>query len=233
MQLFYTPNLTNELYDLSEEESKHCSQVLRLKTGDIIHCTDGEGRIFESEIIETNKKRTVINCKRLIRSFEKNKSPLHIAIAPVKNSDRFEWFLEKAVEIGIDEITPVICEHSERKTVNLERSSKIIISAMKQSLKAWLPKINPPVKFNDFVNFSKSDSKFIAYCELDDIALLKDVCNKNNAAVVLIGPEGDFSKNEFEYAVNKGFTPVSLGKSRLRTETAGVFVCSIFNMINQ
>lgn len=233
MQLFYTPGITDQPYDLNEEESRHCSQVLRQKVGDRIFCTDGEGNIFESEIIETGKRKTTIQIIGLHVKEEENKYYLQIAIAPTKNSERFEWFLEKAVEIGIHEITPLLCEHSERKTLNNDRSDKIIISAMKQSLKSRIPKLNKPVKFTDFIIHSSSASKFIAYCGMDDVPLLKDIYTKNTDAVVLIGPEGDFSINEVKLAEKNGFIPVSLGSSRLRTETAGVFTSSIINIINQ
>ncbi len=233
MQLFYTPGLANQTYELSEEESRHCSQVLRLKTGDRIFCTNGEGKIYQAEINETGKKKTTINIIELYREDGKKNFYLHIAIAPTKNSDRYEWFLEKAVEIGVDEITPLICDHSERKTVNHDRSNKIVISAMKQSLKSWLPKLNHPLNFNDFVTSNNDIEKYIAYCGKEKATLLKDIYRKNSNVLVLIGPEGDFSYTEAEFAENNGFAYVSLGDSRLRTETAGVFVCSMINIINQ
>jgi 16S rRNA (uracil1498-N3)-methyltransferase len=233
MQLFYTPGLTNELFQLSDEEARHCSQVLRLKIGDRLYSTDGEGHLFESEIKEINKKHTLIGNTKVIETITKNRFQLHIAIAPTKNAERFEWFLEKAVEIGIDEITPLICEHSERKTVNIDRCNKILISAMKQSLKKWRPIIHQPIKFKEFVSEKTSGMKFIAYCNNETTSHLKDIYTKNADAIVLIGPEGDFSASEVERSINNGFEPVSLGKSRLRTETAGVFACSIINIINE
>jgi len=233
MQLFYTPGLTNELYQLADEEARHCSQVLRLKIGDRLYSTDGEGQLFESEIIEINKKHSLIGNTKVIETTTKNKFQLHIAIAPTKNAERFEWFLEKAVEIGIDEITPLICEHSERKTVNIDRCNKILVSAMKQSLKTWLPTLNPPIKFSEFVSKKASGSKYIAYCSTAKTFHLKDIYTKDSNAFVLIGPEGDFSVKEVELSIKNGFESVSLGKSRLRTETAGVFACSIINIINE
>jgi 16S rRNA (uracil1498-N3)-methyltransferase len=233
MQLFYTPGLTNESYQLADEEARHCSQVLRLKIGDRLFSTDGYGHLFESEITEINKKHTLIGNTKVVETLIKNKFQLHIAIAPTKNSDRFEWFLEKAVEIGIDEITPLICEHSERKNVNIDRCNKILVSAMKQSLKTWLPTLNPPIKFSEFVDDKTSGLKFIAYCNTEQTTHLKDIYTENADAVVLIGPEGDFSAKEVELSIKNGFVPVSLGKSRLRTETAGVFACSIINITNE
>jgi 16S rRNA (uracil1498-N3)-methyltransferase len=155
-----------------------------------------------------------------------------MAVAPTKNIDRFEWFLEKATEIGVDEITPLFCEHSEREIVKLQRLEKVLVSAMKQSLKAWLPILHPPVKFNEFVSKERKGQKFIGYCETGIESALSTIYIPGNDTVILIGPEGDFSKHEVDHATKSGFLPVSLGSSRLRTETAGIVACHSIGILN-
>ena len=245
MNLFYAPDLAGDLYTLSEEESRHCLKVLRLGQGDVIHITDGEGKLFEARIAAISGKfcqvmltsdilhgdsgqSTVENLKF---SYGKRNYRLHIAIAPTKNIDRFEWFLEKATEIGIDEITPVICEHSERRQLRSDRLEKVITAAMKQSLKAYHPKLNEPIAFKKFVDTSAGEQKFIAYIT-DDTPMLQQNCQAGKDTTVLVGPEGDFSKEEVETALNAGFRVVSLGASRLRTETAGLVACHTIYLKN-
>jgi len=157
---------------------------------------------------------------------------LHMAVAPTKNTARFEWFLEKATEIGVDEITPLICEHSERVQIRIDRLQKIILSAAKQSLKTYLPVLNEPVKFDDFIRLNLTGSRFVAYVEEHQPIHLK-TAYQNGDCTILIGPEGDFSKKEMEAAFKKGFNPVSLGPSRLRTETAAIVACHIINIANE
>ena len=222
MQLFYCPELLNDASFLSNEESYHCFKVLRKNVGDHIHLIDGVGGFYEAKITIASQKKVIFN---VIKKWNQPKRPysLHIAIAPTKNNDRFEWFLEKATEIGIDKVTPIICEHSERKTIKYERMEKIILSAAKQSLKSKLPKINKVTSFNDFMNKNHSTHCFIAHCLPNQKKKLKN--EVVSESTILIGPEGDFSTLEVEFALKNNFIPISLGSSRLRTETAGVIAC--------
>jgi 16S rRNA (uracil1498-N3)-methyltransferase len=224
MQLFYNSELTatSQQFTFDKTESRHIVRVLRKKENDKIFITNGKGKLFTSEILIANDKKCLV---KIIRT-EAFKKPwsyyLHIAIAPTKLNDRFEWFLEKATEIGIDEITPIICEHSERKVVKLERLEKIIQSAAKQSLKYHFPKLNEPVTFNQFINSNFDGQLFIAHCEETAKKSLKTALKPKLNTIVLIGPEGDFSTKEIMQSLEHNFIPVSLGESRLRTETAGI-----------
>ena len=226
MQLFYNPNIngTDSTFVFDKEESKHIIKVLRKKESDILHVTNGLGFLFTTEItIASDTKCTV-----KINSFEKQKTPkfnLHLAVAPTKMNERYEWFLEKATEIGIQEITPIICEHSERKVIKTDRFQKILESAMKQSLHYYLPKLNEPISFKDFVKQKHSGQLFIAHCEETDKKSLKNELKSNEDITILIGPEGDFSVKEIQLAIDNKFIPVSLGATRLRTETAAVVAC--------
>ena len=228
MQLFYNPdiNLSTNIFSFDKNESRHIIKVLRKKEKDQLQITNGQGLLFTSQIISDNEKKCVIQ----IISAEPQTAPwkyhLHIAIAPTKMNDRYEWFLEKATEIGIDEITPIICDNSERKTIKTDRFKKVIISAMKQSLKFQLPKLNEPIKFSEFINKDFEGSKLIAHCAKSDKQILDPESVANNNITVLIGPEGDFSSKEINTALHHKFIPLSLGKSRLRTETAGIVVCN-------
>jgi len=233
MQLFYNPSLDNSFkqFFFSPEESKHIIKVLRKHEGDILRITNGKGHLFEAKILEANAKK----CKAQIVSKEKTiprLHSLHIAIAPTKMNDRFEWFLEKATEIGINEITPILCEHSERKVIKPERLEKVLQSAMKQSLQTYLPKLNPLTPLTDFLNSVEGELKFIAHCREGEKVELKRRVQADKDVVVLIGPEGDFSKDEVDLAEQRGFWPVSLGRNRLRTETAGLVTCSTVAMVN-
>ena len=225
MRLFYSPDISGNTYSLNEEESKHCSKVLRLKEKDIVHLIDGSGGFYKTEIISISNKEVKVRVLNLQKNYQKKNYSLHIAIAPTKNNDRFEWFLEKATEIGIDEITPLLCEHSERKGIKPERFEKILVAAMKQSYKAYLPKLNPLIKFNDFISSTNADQKFIAHCEEGAKSNLKKEIETNKKILILIGPEGDFSNEEIELAKTKNYVEISLGSSRLRTETAGIVPC--------
>ena len=222
MQLFLCPELLNDSSFLSNEESIHCFKVLRKKVGDHIHLIDGIGGFYEAEITIASQKKVVFN---VIKKWNQPQSPysLHIAIAPTKNNDRFEWFLEKATEIGIDEVTPIICENSERRIIKNERMEKIIVAAAKQSIRSVLPKINKITSFNDFIFKNHNTQCFIAHCLPNKKKIFKNEVNCNST--ILIGPEGDFSSLEVEMAIKNNFIPVSLGTSRLRTETAGVIAC--------
>lgn len=226
MQLFYNPTI-NETYDFfvfDKEESKHIVKVLRKKESDILHVTNGLGFLFKTEItIASDNKCTV-----KIVSFEKqeaSKFHLHLAVAPTKMNERYEWFLEKATEIGIQEITPIICEHSERKVIKTDRFQKILESAMKQSLHYYLPKLNEAIPFKDFIKQKHNGQIFIAHCEETDKKSLKNELNTSHDVTILIGPEGDFSVKEIQLAIDNNFIPVSLGATRLRTETAAIVAC--------
>ncbi|NBU82044.1 MAG: 16S rRNA (uracil(1498)-N(3))-methyltransferase, partial [Flavobacteriaceae bacterium] len=226
MQLFYNPNIneTQNSFVFDKEESKHIVKVLRKKEGDILHVTNGLGFLFTTEItVASNNKCTV-----KIVSFENQKASkfhLHLAVAPTKMNERYEWFLEKTTEIGIQEITPIICDHSERKIIKTDRFQKIIESAMKQSLHYYLPKLNEPISFVDFIKKEHCGQKFVAHCEETDKKSLKNELITNEDVTILIGPEGDFSVKEIQQAIVANFIPVSLGATRLRTETAAIVAC--------
>jgi 16S rRNA (uracil1498-N3)-methyltransferase len=231
MHLFYCSDITEGDYTLNEEESKHCIRVLRLRIGEIIHITDGAGNLYKTELIDDHPKRCAVKIVETQAEYGKKPYSVYMAVAPTKNINRYEWFLEKATEIGINQITPIICEHSERKEVKNQRLEKVIISAVKQSLKAYVPALDPAIKFRDFIKQDFEGQKFIAYCE-GEPQLLKNLYKPKTDVLILIGPEGDFSPAEVEQAIDAGFTPVSLGKSRLRTETAAIAACHAVNLIN-
>lgn len=233
MHLFYTPNILGDFYQLDEEESKHCIRVLRLKIGDQVNLIDGIGGFYLAEIIDDHPKKTTLKVLSVQREFGKRNHYLHIAVAPTKNIDRLEWFLEKATEIGIDEISPIICDRSERKEIKIERSNKIITAAVKQSLKAYHPILNPQNSFKNFILQASADVKYIAHCEdgVKEFIASKFIPNQNY--LVLIGPEGDFSPSEIDFALQSGFVPITLGTSRLRTETAALKACFEINYLHQ
>tara|TARA_B100001741_G_scaffold313853_1_gene322837 strand:- start:7036 stop:7740 length:705 start_codon:yes stop_codon:yes gene_type:complete len=234
MQLFYTPDINSDEYTLSKEESRHCIQVLRKKIGDIIYLVDGKGGYYKATLIGDNPKSCHLKIDNVERDYGKSDLHIHIAIAPTKTNERFEWFLEKSTEIGINEITPIICEHSERKVLKLERMNKILIAAMKQSKQAYLPKLNAAVSFDSFVSNNTIEERYIANCaDNDKKKQLKEVIKKGTDTLVLIGPEGDFSQKEIDYAMKHGFSSVSLSSNRLRTETAAIVSCNTINLINQ
>lgn len=230
MQLFFAPDINGNSYTLHEEESKHCVRVLRLVEGDPIHLVDGRGNLFTAQIANQNAKRCEVVVTDVKTEFGKRSFHLHIAIAPTKNIERLEWMLEKCTEIGIDEFTMLRCEHSERKEVNSERLEKIIIAAMKQSVKAYLPKLNGMVPLRQFVQQSITGDKYIAHCHSWDLPPLRSSTMRENGITIMIGPEGDFSPAEVDLALQNGFKEISLGASRLRTETAGVVACTVANL---
>jgi len=225
MQLFFNEGLTAEtkIIKFSREESKHILKVLRKKTGDTLYITNGKGYLFYAKITLdlTNKCEATIGKVELQ---EKKNIYVHIAIAPTKMNDRYEWFLEKACEIGVQEITPIICDHSERKTIKLERFKKIIQSACKQSLQYHFPKLNEAILLSQFVSEHKNETCLVAHCEETKRQSLKQVLSDSNSKsyTVLIGPEGDFSTREINLAKAKNYIPITLGDTRLRTETAGI-----------
>ncbi|MBN1463183.1 MAG: 16S rRNA (uracil(1498)-N(3))-methyltransferase [Paludibacteraceae bacterium] len=232
MNLFFAPDICAGVYTLSAEESHHCVKVLRMTEGEKIILLDGRGGYYTTEIVFANQKRCQVKILESILDYEKRNYYLHIAIAPTKNIDRFKWFLEKATEIGIDEITPIECFHSERRFLNAEKLDTTIIAAMKQSVKAFQPKLNPMTDFETFLKTASADEKYIAHCNAGNKIPLYDIYKKETSAIVLIGPEGDFSLIEVEKALNENFTEISLGKSRLRTETAGIVACHTLNLLN-
>ena len=232
MALFYVPNLSVG-HVLPEEESQHAVKVLRMQVGDAISVVDGSGGFYDAVISNPHPKHCEFEIKKTILEFGKREYKIHIAIAPTKNIERLEWFIEKATEIGVDEITPIICRFSERKIVKAERLEKIIVSASKQSLKAYFPVLNSQCTFDELISNHKASQKFIAHCYEDDKVLLKNEIKESSDVLILIGPEGDFSKEEVQSAILHDFIPVSLGESRLRTETAGVVACHTIAILNQ
>jgi len=234
MNIFYCPGaILNEHCELDETESTHLVKVLRKRENDELYVFDGKGKLFEARIEGIGKKQTAIHVFRLVEVEEQNKPRLHIAIAPSKNIERLEWFAEKATEIGVDEITPVICKHSERKDIRPDRIEKIILGASKQSMKLTIPRLNPVVKVETFIKSVKEvDRRFIAYCDEKAIHL-KDAYHGGFNAVIMIGPEGDFTREEVLLAEQNDFETVSLGRSRLRLETAGIYATTVFNLANE
>ncbi len=226
MQLFYNPNINENTTDFTfeREESKHIVKVLRKNIGDTLHITNGIGWLFTAEITIPNINKCT--AKIVEKKIQKPKAYyLHLAVAPTKMNDRYEWFLEKATEIGVDSVTPIICDHSERKVIKAERFERILQSAMKQSLSCYLPKLNPVLSFQEFINQNFDDDLFIAHCEETDRKSLKQQLKPRTNTTILIGPEGDFSVKEIAKAIENNFIPVTLGKTRLRTETAAIVAC--------
>ena len=233
MHLFYTPDLQGNTYQLSEEESKHAARVLRLDMGDEIILTDGKGNWMTSEIIDPHPKRCLVQVNETISDYNSKPYELHMAVAPTKNINRFEWYLEKATEIGIDVIIPIRTEHSERKEIKWPRLQKVITSAMKQSLKAWHPELKEMMKFKDLISQDFNGKKLIAWCEAEKSERIEKYVSASEKVLILIGPEGGFSPEEVNEAIDKGFEPVSISSSRLRTETAAVVACHSIAFINQ
>ena len=234
MFLFFNAQLTpqSEKVIFSREESKHITRVLRKKSGDQLQITNGNGNLFNAKISDDNPNK----CEALIENFhffEKSNFYTHIAIAPTKNNDRLEWFLEKATEIGINEITPIICKNSERKTIKSERLTKIMISAMKQSVDYYLPIFNNAINFSDFIQKPSNCKKFIAHCEDSKKLSFFEMIGKKESILILIGPEGDFDSSEIEMAKENGFKPVTLGNKRLRTETAAIVATHTISLKNE
>lgn len=232
MHVFYTPDIATSP-ELPEEEAGHCLRVLRLSIGDEIMLTDGKGCFYKAVISAASGKRCQVKVTETIPQEKGWNGWLHIAMAPTKNMDRTEWFAEKATEIGFDELTFLNCRYSERKVIKTERIEKILVSAVKQSLKAAKPVLNEMTDFNLFITRDFDGQKFIAHCYEGEKQLLKEVIHPGEDALVLIGPEGDFSEEEVEKAIANGFRPISLGQSRLRTETAALVACHTMNLLNQ
>lgn len=234
MQLFYNAHIseTNKTIQFSKDESRHISKVLRKSVGDVLNITNGRGWLFSAELIAADIKQ----CEaKIIDAKLQPKRPykLHLAVAPTKMNDRYEWFLEKATEIGIDTITPIICDNSERRIIKKERFERIIQSALKQSLSCYFPVLNDAISYSEFIEQDFEGQKYIAHCEETDKKSLKDLLQIKNDVTILIGPEGDFSTSEIGNAISKGFLPVTLGDSRLRTETAAIVACHSVAFLNE
>lgn len=236
MQLFYAPEIELPLHTLSEEESKHCVRVLRLGVGEPLVLTDGRGSLYHGRIADDRPKRCTVRIERVEERFEPLPYRLAMAVAPTKNADRYEWFLEKATEVGVSEIVPLESEHSERRVFKPERSEKVITAAMKQSLKAYRPLLHPLTPFRDLVAAPFEGRRFIAHCEAARSAAgkryLPAVLRPGEAVQLLIGPEGDFSPAEIEAALAAGFEEITLGTQRLRTETAAVVATTMVSVVN-
>jgi 16S rRNA (uracil1498-N3)-methyltransferase len=234
MQIFYAPVVNGETCVLDKSESKHCIRVLRMKRGTEVQFVDGKGNLYTGFISDPDPLKCKIEITSVIHNFEKRNYRLHIAISPLKNHDRFEWFVEKSVEIGIDVITPLICCKTIKPGIKVERVENIIISAMKQSIKAEKTRFKKPAPFEDFINLEHGGVLLIAHCrDTIDRIKINDVYSKGEDAVIMIGPEGDFSDEEIEKASRKGFRQIHLGESRMRTETAGIAACHSVYFINQ
>lgn len=234
MHVFYTPDISSNEYVLNEEESRHCTKVLRLGIGSLVYLIDGVGGLYKAEITAEHKKHVSLNVIETKQGYQKRNHHLHIAIAPTKNIDRLEWFLEKATEIGIEEITPVICDRSERKIVKEDRLYKVITSAVKQSLQAYHPALNPQMPLSAFLKQQNDSLKMIAHCvENEPRQFIADVAKAGERYTILIGPEGDFTGHEIETALQSGYKPLTLGNTRLRTETAGLAACFEVNYLNR
>ncbi|AWK06782.1 16S rRNA (uracil(1498)-N(3))-methyltransferase [Flavobacterium crocinum] len=234
MQLFFNPNIdeTTESFSFDKEESRHIIKVLRKKDSDILHVTNGSGLLFETQITLASDNKCTVEVLSITNA-EKPKFHLHLAVAPTKMNDRFEWFLEKATEIGIQEITPIFCDRSERKVINRDRFEKIILSAMKQCNETFLPKLNEAISFKEFIKQKNEGLQLIAHCEETDKKSLKEVLKPNEDVTILIGPEGDFSEKEIAFALENNYKPVTLGNTRLRTETAAVVACHSVVFFNE
>lgn len=231
MNLFYAPDILSDLA-LPDEEAQHCVRVLRMQEGDELMITDGKGSFYHAVLTVVSQKRCMV---KIISSQQQEplwNGRLHLAMAPTKNMDRNEWLAEKATEIGFNELTFLNCRYSERKVIKVDRIHKIVVAAMKQSQKANLPKLNEMTDFAKFVRQDFEGQKFIAHCYEGDKTLLKDAIIPGRGALILIGPEGDFSEEEVARAINCGFIPISLGRSRLRTETAALVACHTYISIN-
>lgn len=232
MQLFYQPNISDGTNALDEDESRHVQKVLRLGEGDLIHLTDGRGNLYEGKLISSKGKSTSFNVVNKT-FFPPRNYKIHIAIAPTKNADRIEWFVEKAVELGIDQISFILCANSERRSINLDRIEKKALSAMKQSGQYYLPIMNEMISFKQFMQSAKDEELFMGYVDDQNPVHLQTAAKPGCTYLVMIGPEGDFSKSELALALQLNFKKVSLGLTRLRTETAGMAACHILNLINE
>jgi 16S rRNA (uracil1498-N3)-methyltransferase len=223
MNLFYSPHIQGDTHLLDESESKHAIRVLRLQKGEKVVMVDGLGTWYEAVIEDDHPKRCLLSIQSKKENYQAQEYSLHLAVAPTKNIERFEWFLEKATEIGITEITPLLCHRSERRQVKMDRLERILVSAMKQSLKAYKPVLHNPTSFEDFMDLEHRGTRGIATCSGSDRVGIEQLA-PDSAFTLMVGPEGDFTEQEVSSAVEAGFAPFHLGTSRLRTETAAVYI---------
>ena len=235
MQLFYAPEISLPRYTLTEEESKHCIRVLRMTVGDELHLTDGKGNMHRCKVVNDNAKRCEVEVVETMPEYERMEYGLVMAVAPTKIIDRFEWFLEKATEIGVSEVYPIECDHSERRQIKHDREEKVITAAVKQSLKAYHPVLHDMTSVRDVIAMNFDGDMFIAHCdkEFGERVYLGNLVKKGANTLILIGPEGDFSKEEINFAAQNGFKAISLGRERLRTETAAVVATTVVSTINK
>lgn len=232
MHTFFTEGIISDQIHLSPEESNHCARVLRMHVGDEVCLVDGRGTLCTARLLDVHHKKTTAIIYH--RELEHGKRPfhLHLAVAPTKNIDRFEWLLEKATECGVDEITPIICEQSERRIIKPQRLEKVLQAAMKQSLRAYLPRLNPVIKYTDFMKQPLQEIALIAHCADGEKQNIATSYKTGKNVTALIGPEGDFSEQEIKLALDKGCQAISLGHHRLRTETAALAMCIQLNTVN-
>jgi len=234
MQVVFGSKYYNEeIFTLNKEESFHIVKVMRMREGERVFLTNGKGYFFESKIIQADSSHCTIRVISKISDKNKRNFRIHLAFAPTKNIDRIEWLLEKVTEIGVDEITPLLCEHSERKVINSQRLEKILVSAVKQSLKPYIPILNTLTRFETFIKNSQANYKLLAYCGEEEKRLIKDVCLPESSYLILIGPEGDFSDKEINLAKQYDFSFITLGSQRLRAETAGLYAICNLHYLNQ
>lgn len=234
MHFFYCPNIKNSIVQLPPDESVHCIKVLRLRKGDTINLTDGKGTVYEAVITTDNPKACTVEISHKLKSEPGPTYSIHMAIAPTKSATRFEWFLEKSVELGIDIITPLICKRSERNVLKPDRLRKLLISSMKQALVPVLPVLQDMIDFKDFLHKTENSTaqKFIGHCNIGKKKSLNEVYIRGSNTILLIGPEGDFTHEEVDLATVAGYIPVSLSNNRLRTETAGIAACHAIHVLN-
>jgi 16S rRNA (uracil1498-N3)-methyltransferase len=225
MNLFYIPSLDTDLVELPTEEAHHAAHVLRMQVGDRIGLLDGKGTRSEAELVEVSKKRVVARIAARSHTAAERSARIHIAMAPTKQSERIEWFVEKAVELGVDRITPLLTTRSERTRLRTDRLHRVAIAAMKQSQRCWLPMIDEPTDLSALLQQDLPGQRFFGWCEGEHASLMHAYAPTSDA-LVLIGPEGDFSAAEAEQLRAQGFSAVSIGNARLRTETAALAVCA-------
>ena len=231
-RLFFAPDISSNP-ELPDDEAQHCIRVLRLKEGDVITVTDGKGFFYEATIENGHPKHCRVSVTKHWQQIPLRDYHIHLAVAPTKNLDRMEWFVEKATEIGVDTVTFLQCRYSERDQIKTQRLYKAAVSAIKQSQKALLPEINELIDFHQFIALDRTDIRMIAHCTGNDRHLIKNIYTPDHDALILIGPEGDFSRDEIDDALSSGFIPVTLGQSRLRTETAALMACHTIHLLNQ
>lgn len=229
LPFFYTEHISSTTFTLDEDTSKHIAGVLRMTVGEEILLTDGKGAKARATIVDDNRKRCVVQVQSTDKE-EETKPKVFIAVSVIKNASRFEWFLEKATEIGVAEIIPLLCERTEKEKFRFDRMQNILISAMLQSQQTWLPVLHQPTSFNEAVKSSSQKQKFIAHCLPEKKQQLVEAGSRltiDDSRLILIGPEGDFTEKEIAFALQNDFVPVALGNTRLRTETAGIVAATL------